>query len=83
MLKARAQQEAATQAQAQTAPYTYPPSSGQGRASYPQEPKRPAGRSRDTFLEAMAKSAARSVGTNLGRQILRGVLGSIFGGRKR
>jgi hypothetical protein len=29
----------------------------------------------------MAKSAARSVGSNLGRQILRGVLGSIFGGK--
>jgi len=29
----------------------------------------------------MAKSAARSVGSNLGRQILRGVLGSILKGR--
>lgn len=82
MLKARAQQEAAAQPQAQQAPYGYPPPSGQGRAPYPQPPKRPAGRSRDTILEAMAKSAARSVGSNLGRQILRGVLGSIFGGRK-
>jgi hypothetical protein len=84
MLKARAQQEAAAQAQAQAqqAPYSYPPPSGQGRAQYPQAPKRPAGRPKDTLLEAMAKSAARSVGTNLGRQILRGVLGSIFGGRK-
>ncbi len=32
--------------------------------------------------EAMVKSAARTIGTQLGRQILRGVLGSIFGGRK-
>jgi DNA helicase HerA-like ATPase len=48
----------------------------------PAEPRRPAGRSRDTLLEAMAKSAARSVGSSLGRQILRGVLGSILGGRR-
>jgi hypothetical protein len=33
------------------------------------------------LIEAMAKSAARSVGSNLGRQIMRGVLGSIFKGR--
>jgi DNA helicase HerA-like ATPase len=32
--------------------------------------------------EAMVKSAARTIGTQLGRQILRGVLGSIFGGRR-
>ena len=32
--------------------------------------------------EAMVKSAARTIGTQLGRQILRGVLGSLFGGRK-
>ena len=31
--------------------------------------------------EAMAKSVARSMGTNLGRTIIRGVLGSIFKGR--
>ena len=30
----------------------------------------------------MAKSAARTVGSQLGRQILRGVMGSIFGGRR-
>jgi DNA double-strand break repair helicase HerA and related ATPase len=42
----------------------------------------PVGRSRDTILEAMAKSAARSIGSSLGRQILRGALGSILGGRR-
>lgn len=31
-------------------------------------------------LGAFAKSAARSVGTSIGRQIVRGLLGSIFGG---
>ena len=36
------------------------------------------------LLEAMAKSAAHAVGSQIGRQIIRGVLGSLFGsGRKR
>jgi len=89
MLKAKAERAAAeaqaqAEAQARQAPYQYPPPTGQGRAPYPQPqaPRRPAGRSRDTLIEAMAKSAARSVGSNLGRQILRGVLGSIFGGKR-
>jgi DNA helicase HerA-like ATPase len=34
----------------------------------------------DSTMGAFAKSAARAVGSNLGRQIVRGVLGSIFGG---
>jgi DNA helicase HerA-like ATPase len=34
----------------------------------------------DSAMGAFAKSAARAVGSNLGRQIVRGVLGSIFGG---
>lgn len=36
---------------------------------------------RQTVGEAMFKSAARSVGTTIGRQIIRGVLGSLFGRR--
>jgi DNA helicase HerA-like ATPase len=32
------------------------------------------------LLGSMAQSAARSIGSSLGRQIMRGVLGSIFGG---
>jgi DNA helicase HerA-like ATPase len=39
------------------------------------------GRRRETAGEAMMKSAARSIGSSLGRQIIRGVLGSIFGRR--
>jgi uncharacterized protein len=31
----------------------------------------------------MAKSAARTVGSSLGRQIVRGVLGSLLGGSSR
>ncbi|HEU4385597.1 MAG TPA: helicase HerA-like domain-containing protein [Anaeromyxobacteraceae bacterium] len=34
------------------------------------------------MLSAMAKSAVRAAGTQIGRQIMRGVLGSIFGGRR-
>jgi len=48
-----------------------------GRAAGPLPPQ--AG----TVLDAMAKSAARAIGSQLGRQIIRGVLGSLFGGRRR
>jgi len=41
------------------------------------------GKQSQGILEAMAKSAARSIGSGLGREILRGVLGSILGGKKR
>jgi uncharacterized protein len=42
--------------------------------------KKPARRS-DTILESAAKSTVRAIGSQLGRQIIRGVLGSIFKGR--
>jgi uncharacterized protein len=35
------------------------------------------------IVEAMTKSAARAIGSELGRQVLRGVLGSILGGKRR
>jgi hypothetical protein len=35
----------------------------------------------DTILESAAKSTVRAIGSQLGRQIIRGVLGSIFKGR--
>jgi DNA helicase HerA-like ATPase len=37
----------------------------------------------DNLVEAAAKSAARAMGSSVGRQIVRGVLGSIFGGSRR
>jgi len=43
----------------------------------------PRGGQRDGLAQTMAKSAVRTMGTSLGREILRGVLGSIFGGKKR
>jgi hypothetical protein len=33
---------------------------------------------RDTAVQAMVKSAARSIGSQVGREIIRGVLGSIM-----
>lgn len=42
------------------------------------------GRQTQGVLEAMTKSAARSIGSGLGRQVLRGILGAILGsGRRR
>ena len=43
----------------------------------------PRGGKRDGLVQTMAKSTVRTMGTSLGREILRGVLGSVFGGRKR
>ena len=38
---------------------------------------------RETPAQAMVKSAARSIGSTVGRQIVRGVLGSLLGGSSR
>ncbi|MDW8323028.1 MAG: DUF853 family protein [Burkholderiales bacterium] len=40
------------------------------------------GRRREGVVETLAKSAARAVGSQLGRAIIRGVLGSLLGGRR-
>ncbi len=40
------------------------------------------GSKRQSTGEAFIKSAARAIGSQVGRQILRGIMGSIFGGRK-
>ncbi len=37
----------------------------------------------DTVVQAMVKSAARTMGSTVGRQIVRGVLGSLLGGGRR
>jgi uncharacterized protein len=37
----------------------------------------------DSLVEAMAKSAARTIGSSVGRQLVRGVLGSLLGGSKK
>ncbi|MBU0545303.1 MAG: DUF853 domain-containing protein [Proteobacteria bacterium] len=38
--------------------------------------------SRQSIAEAFIKSAARSIGSQIGSRIIRGVLGSVFGGRR-
>ena len=43
----------------------------------------PRGGKRDGLVQTMAKSTMRTMGTKVGNEILRGVLGGIFGGRKR
>jgi uncharacterized protein len=47
-----------------------------------QAPPRSPGRPRDSMAEAFAKSAMRSIGSTIGRQIIRGLLGSIMGGKR-
>ena len=49
----------------------------------PQRTRTPARRSAQTPLEAFAVSAMRSLGTQIGRQLSRGTLGSLLGGRRR
>jgi len=38
---------------------------------------------KDSLVEAMAKSAARTVGSTVGRELVRGVLGSLLGAKRR
>jgi DNA helicase HerA-like ATPase len=56
----------------------------QAAAGAKEQPKRaPArGRQPDTVAEAMMKSAVRAAGSQMGRSLIRGVLGSIFGTRR-
>lgn len=53
------------------------------RASQPVEPAAQGGRSWHSeaggLIDALGKSAARAIGTQVGREIIRGVLGSLFG----
>jgi DNA helicase HerA-like ATPase len=43
----------------------------------------PRGAKHDGLVQTMAKSAVRTMGTSVGKEILRGVLGGIFGSKKR
>ncbi len=56
----------------------------QTTAASPAETPTPSrGRKRETTVEAMTKSAMRAIGSQLGREIARGLLGSLLGGRRR
>jgi uncharacterized protein len=41
------------------------------------------GRQRESIMEAMTKSVLRAASSQIGREVVRGVLGSILGGRRR
>ncbi|MDE2277179.1 MAG: DUF853 family protein, partial [Burkholderiales bacterium] len=43
----------------------------------------PRGGRHEGLAEKAASSAMRSIGSAVGREIVRGVLGSLFGGRRR
>ena len=43
----------------------------------------PRGAKHDGLAQSMARSAVRTMGSTVGREIIRGVLGSLFGGSKR
>ncbi len=51
-------------------------------AAAPPPANRSPGRTRETLLEATAKSTLRAIGSTMGRQIVRGVLGALFGRRR-
>jgi DNA helicase HerA-like ATPase len=67
ILEQRAVQAAAAQAREAAAPAQAPPARRGGR---------------QTPFEAFAKSALRSFGTQLGRSLVRGIMGSLSGGRR-
>jgi DNA helicase HerA-like ATPase len=54
---------------------------GGGSSGLPAAPHR--GRQPDSLMGSMAKSAVRSIGSTVGRELVRGVLGSIMGGGRR
>ena len=58
------------------------PQQARGDAPVPL-PKTRGGREPESIMASMAKSALRAAGTQIGREVIRGVLGSILGGRKR
>lgn len=47
----------------------------------PRAPRQPTARRSDSMFDALAKSVVRSAGSQMGRQIMRGVLGAILKGR--
>ncbi|HZM33648.1 MAG TPA: helicase HerA-like domain-containing protein [Burkholderiales bacterium] len=52
-------------------------------AETPQETPKTSGRQPQTLVDAMTKSAARAIGSQVGREIIRGILGSLLGGKRR
>jgi len=80
MLQARTQESTAREPDTPTAP---PPAGEEGGFMQKIREWMLGTRRRQGALEAMTKSAMRTVGTKVGNQIIRGVLGGIAGGKKR
>lgn len=74
VIKKRAEQRVSSAPQAGT--YQQPPSRQEPAA------RRGPGRPKDSMGDVLIKSTMRSIGSSIGRQIIRGVLGSILGGKK-
>jgi hypothetical protein len=80
----RARREQAAAAPAQQSPGQKPaPAPSSGGGSIFGDVLGGGGSRRQSAGEAMVKSAARAIGSEVGRQIMRGVLGSILGGSRR
>jgi hypothetical protein len=83
-LKGRAQQEPAPTSSGGTGPTataTGPSMGGLGDILFGSTG--PRGGRHEGMLEAAAKSAVRTIGSSVGREIVRGVLGSLLGGSRR
>jgi hypothetical protein len=88
VLRARAEAALAAERQAASAPTEggldiRVPAPSEGRPERRETTPRPAPSSRkDTLFEAFGKSAIRAIGSRVGREIARGVLGTILGPKK-
>ena len=65
----------AAAAEAETMPAQRPASGGGGAGRAPAAPR---GRTREGMLEAMSKSVVRAVGSQMGRQLARGLMGTFL-----
>ena len=87
VLKARAEaelaaaEEAARRAEARDLTLSVPGPTGGRTREAPSRPRTTSSR-KDTMFEAFAKSATRAMGSRVGREIARGVLGTILGSKK-
>jgi len=87
-LKNRKVEAPAPQAPSRVPPQPTPSAPSAGGAWYQNLPSlgfpsSAGGRRSDTVVDAMMKSAVRSIGSSVGRQLVRGVLGSLLGGSSR
>lgn len=82
ILKRRAEQAVAEKPEATRGPELKKPSPTAQREPAAPKPRAAPRSNRQGVVEAMAKSVVRSMGSSLGRQIVRGLLGSLMGGRR-